>query len=111
MTLHPSLDLAIADRDTGRIRIGYGSPQRFFNWVNYVSTGVKDLSGVTFGRLFSEKKDSAAVVSADGNAIAVVEVGAPGQAGTVVALTPPGLGPNSVVAVDVGGAGNTPLLD
>ena len=106
-----NLDLAIADRDTGRIRIGYGSAQRYFNWVNYINTGVKDVSGVTFGRLFSEKKDSAAVVSADGNAIAVVEVGQPGQAGTVVTLTPPGLGPNSVVAVDVGGAGNTPLQD
>jgi len=48
-----------------------------------------------WGRLFSEKHDSVALVSADGNAISVVEIANPAQAGNLVNIVPPGLGPNS----------------
>jgi formylglycine-generating enzyme required for sulfatase activity len=104
-------DLMIVDRDTGRVRIGYQVGGGIFLWSAYVPSGVKDLTTVTVGRLFAPNKDSVAVASADGNAISVVEIPKPGQAGTTVALPPPGLGPNALVAIDIGGAGNTPLMD
>ncbi len=104
-------DLVIVDRDTGRVRVGYQAGPGTFFWANYVNTGVKDVSGVTVGRLFTEKKDAVGAVSADGNTVGVVEIPTPAQAGTTLSLTPPGLGPNSIVALDIGGAGNTPLQD
>jgi formylglycine-generating enzyme required for sulfatase activity len=104
-------DVMIADRSTGRIRVGCQLTAGSFTWSNYVATGTKDLSGATVGRLFSDKKDAVAVVSADANGIAVVEADSTGQAGLVMAITPPGLGPNSVVAVNIGGAGKTALQD
>jgi formylglycine-generating enzyme required for sulfatase activity len=105
------LDLFIVDRDTGRVRVGYQAGGGIYLWATYVNTGIKDLSGVSVGKLFAANKDSVAAVSADGNGVAVVELAKPGQAGTAVTIVPPGLGPNSVVAIDVGGAGNTPLMD
>jgi formylglycine-generating enzyme required for sulfatase activity len=105
------VDFVIVDRDTGRVRIGYQAANSFFDWANYIDTGVKDVSSATVGRLFAEGKDSVALASADGNAMAIIEVAKPGDAGIKVTAPPPGLGPNCVVAIDIGGAGNTPLAD
>ncbi len=104
-------DLAIVDRDTGRVRVGYQAATGLFIWSDYVNSGIKDVSSVTVGSLFKAAKDSVAVASADGNLVTAVEIAQPGQAGATVVIPPPGLGPNSVVAIDVGGAGNTPLMD
>jgi formylglycine-generating enzyme required for sulfatase activity len=104
-------DLVIANRDNGRIRLGCQATAGVFTWSNYVASGLKDLSGMTVGRLFSEKKDALAVASADANGVVVIEVESGGQAGLLVTIPPPGLGPNCVVAADIGGAGKTPLQD
>ena len=105
------LDVAIVDRATGRVRIGYRVSPEFFNWSDWRASGVKDVTGVTVGKLLDMTRDSLAVASSDVNQIAVFDA-----ASTTVPTDPMPIesslqGPNSIVAVDIGGAGNTPLLD
>ena len=105
------LDVAIVDRPTGRVRIGYRVSSEFFNWADWRNGGVKDVTGVSVGKLVDVQRDSLALTSADVNQIAVFDA-----ASTTVPTDPfpiecALLGPNVAVAVDIGGAGNTPLLD
>ncbi len=104
-------DLAIVDRASGRVRLGYRVSAEFFNWVDWRSSGAKSITGVSVGRLVDAKRDSLAVVSADGNQISVLD--APNPSVTTEPLNIPCevLGPNAVIAVDAGGAGNTSLHD
>jgi formylglycine-generating enzyme required for sulfatase activity len=57
------------------------------------------------------KHDSLALVSADANQIAVVDAASPSIPSDPIRVTSAILGPNAVAAVDIGGAGNTPLDD
>jgi formylglycine-generating enzyme required for sulfatase activity len=104
-------DVVIVDRDSGRVRIGYQMTTGTFTWANWKASNVKDVSAIAIGRLFDPKRDGLAVVAADGNQFNLVDPGRPDQIPVPVAMTLPGLGPNSVAAVDIGGAGNTPLHD
>jgi formylglycine-generating enzyme required for sulfatase activity len=104
-------DIAIVDRATGRVRLGYRVSTEFFNWADWRSSGVKSVTGVSVGRLVDAKRDSLAIVSADGNQIGVLDAPDPKVMTEPVAVPCEVLGPNTVVAVDVGGAGNTPLHD
>ena len=104
-------DLAIVDRASGRVRIGYRVSTEFFNWVDWRSSGAKSITGVSVGRLVDAKRDSLAVVSADGNQISVLDAPNPSVTTEPLSIPCEVLGPNAVVAVDIGGAGNTPLHD
>jgi formylglycine-generating enzyme required for sulfatase activity len=105
------LDLAIVDRGTGRVRFGYRVSSEFFNWADWRASGVKNVTGVSAGKLLDAKRDSLTLVSADANLISVLDAPNPGVTTEPVAVTSEAIGPNTVVAVDIGGAGNTPLLD
>ena len=105
------LDLAIVDRSTGRVRFGYRVSSEFFNWADWRASGVKSVTGVSLGRIVDAKRDSLAIVSAEGNQIAVVDAADSNVPTDPIAIPSELLGPNTVVAVDVGGAGNTPLDD
>lgn len=104
-------DLAIVDRASGRVRLGYRVSAEFFNWVDWRSSGVKSVTGVSVGHLVDAKRDSLAVVSADGNQIGVLDAPTPSVTTEPLSIPCEVLGPNAVVAVDIGGAGNTPLQD
>ena len=106
------LDVLIVDRDTGRLRVGYRLSAEFFNWANWRAGGMKGVTGVTVGKLADEKHDSVALASASDSLVTVAEAMNPNiQTDPVKLANVSGLGPSSVVAVDIGGAGNTPLLD
>ncbi len=104
-------DIAIVDKATGRVRIGYRVSPEFFNWANWRAAGSRDISGVAVGKLADAKYDSFAFVSADNNLISTLSAANPNIPTDPVKLNTTVLGPNAVAAIDVGGAGNTPLLD
>ena len=104
-------DLAIVDKEKGRIRIGIRLGESTYLWDKYINSGVKNATGVAIGRLFDAKKDAFVLSSADENLIAAVEVVSPSQGGTPIIIPPPGLGPNSVAPLSLGGAGATALHD
>lgn len=105
------LDVAIVDRPTGRVRVGYRVSPEFFNWTDWRGSGVKNVTGVSIGKLVDLKRDSLALTSADVNQIAVFDAASMTVPTDPISIESALLGPNVTVAVDIGGAGNTPLLD
>ncbi len=104
-------DVVIVDRYTGRVRLGYQLEPGRFDWVDWRSSGAKDVAGVSVGKLADLKHDSLALASADANVITVVHAANPALATDPVVIPSVALGPNAVVAIDLGGPGNTPLHD
>ena len=104
-------DIAIVDRDKGRVRIGYRISAEFFNWANWRAGGVRGVTGVSVGHLLDAKNDSLALTSDNDAHTAVISAVNPNIETDPIQITLSASGPKSVVAADVGGAGNTPLLD
>ena len=104
-------DIAIVDRYTGRVRFGYQLAQGYFNWIPWRAGGMDGVTGVSVGRLVDDKHDSLALTAADANLTTIVDAANPKIETDPVKIPSPTLGPAMVTAVDIGGAGNTPLLD
>jgi formylglycine-generating enzyme required for sulfatase activity len=104
-------DLVIVDRYSGRVRLGYQLEPGRFDWVDWRAGGAKDVASVSVGKLADLKRDSVAIASADANLITVVDAANPALPSDPVPVRTVALGPNVVMAIDVGGQGNTPLHD
>lgn len=104
------LDIAIVDKSTGRVRIGYRSSADFFNWSNWRSGGVKSATGVSVGKLADAKYDSLVLTSGDLNLMALVNAVNPDIETDPVNIPATAIAPNAILAVGLGGAGNAPLL-
>ncbi len=104
-------DVVVVDRATGKYRLGYAQADGTFKWLANRVTGIKDLTGVTLGHFFDPKQDALGVTAADANKVAIVDVSNPGQPNPPVPVPYESLGPATLLAVDVGGEGNTPLDD
>ena len=104
-------DIAIVDKETGRVRVGYRLTSEFFNWVAWREGGTPNVTGVSVGKLVNDKRDSLAITSGDKNATAIFDAPDAKVPADPVPVPSNVQGPNAVVAVDIGGTGNTPLLD
>jgi formylglycine-generating enzyme required for sulfatase activity len=104
-------DIVIVDRDTGKYRLGYQKEAGIFTWINFRASGLRFVAGVSVGKLIDPKVDALVFASSDGNQVVVIDASDSAKAipGVVVPFTK--LGPSTAVAVDIGGAGNTPLDD
>lgn len=104
-------DIVIVDKDSGKYRLGYQQAAGLFNWVNFRQSGMKYVAALTTGKMLSPDRDTLAFASADANQMMVWDAQNPAAAGTSVPVAFGTLGPNGLVAADIGGAGNTPLQD
>ena len=104
-------DIVLVDRYTGRLRVGYRLSPEFFNWANWRAGGTKDVTGVSVGKITDEKHDSLVLASADANLITVVNAVNPNVESDPLKIPGTALGPSTIIAADMGGPGNTPLLD
>jgi len=104
-------DLLLVDKGSGKYRIAYQFTQGEFTWVNHRVSGVKDVSGVGLGKLFSTDKDGIAMTAADANQIVVVSAESTTSASTPIPIPPPVLGPNVILPVSIGGEGKSQLYD
>ena len=104
-------DLAIVEKDSGKMRLGYQLDRGVWAWVNWRPAGTRFLGGMTVGRLLATTNDALAFASADANVVTVVDVSNPKSSVPPALLPLTALGPNGLVAVEVGGADNTPLHD
>jgi len=105
------LDIAIVDRFSGRVRLGYQLSPGSFDWANWQPGGLKNPTGVSVARLVDAKRDSLALTSADANLVTVVDAPNANIESDLIHVPNTALGPNTVVALDVGGPGNSPLPD
>lgn len=104
-------DVVLVDKATGRVRLGYQGPHASFNWVEWRNSGLSGVTGLSVGRLLNEEHDGLAFSSQDGNGITLLDASVPTTVSAPVEVPFMLLGPASVVAVDIGGSGNTPLHD
>ncbi len=105
-------DIVIVDKLSGKYRLGYQMADGTFSWPDCRYSGTKGLTGFSLGKLFSPKQDGFAFAAPDANQLTVVEAADPAAPGRPAVIPfAAGLGPGFVVAIDVGGDGNTPLAD
>ena len=105
-------DLVIADKETGKYRLGYQLTPGVFSWVDCRMSGIKGIAGFSIGHVLAADQQALAFTSPDDNQITLVGVAsATGPDRPVIVPFTAGLGPNTVVAVDIGGAGKTALAD
>jgi formylglycine-generating enzyme required for sulfatase activity len=105
-------DLVIVDKESGKYRLGYQLTPGVFSWVDCRMSGIKGIAGFSMGHLLAANQEALALTSPDDNQITLVDVSsstAPGRPSAVPFTA--ALGPNTVVAVDIGGAGKTGLAD
>lgn len=100
-------DLVVVDKVTGVYRVGYGQPNGSNYWVEARPSGIEHVTGLGIGRVLNTARDALAFVSPDANRVNVLDAGDPAAAAQPinVFLTP--IGPSRVIALDIGGAGNT----
>ncbi len=105
-------DLVIVDKESGKYRLGYQLTPGVFSWVDCRMSGIKGVAGFSIGQLLATNQEALAFTSPDANAITLLDVSsatAPGKPVTVPFTD--ALGPNTVVALEIGGEGNTSLAD
>ncbi len=106
------VDLAIVDKESGKYRLGYQLTPGTFSWVDCRPSGIKGVAGFSTGCLLAANRDAAVFTSPDANQITLVDISSATASGKPVTVSfTAALGPNTVVAVDIGGDGNTPLAD
>src|SRR5438093_3043586 len=102
-------DLVIVDKETGKYRLGYQLNAGAITWVDCRPSGMKDITGFSIGKLIATNRDALVFTSPDANQISIMDVGS-STAPSRPLLVPftAALGPSTLVALDIGGAGNTP---
>ena len=104
-------DAVIVDKLTGKFRLGYQLTPGTYSWMNVRVSGIDHVAGISVGRLNSTDRDAVVIVAPDANRVAIFDVSKAATAEPPVAVSPQALGPNAIVAIDIGGAGNTAHQD
>jgi len=104
-------DFVIVDKASGDYRLGYQLTAGNHTWVKPRASGVENVTGFSVGHLLATNRDALAFTAPDANRVNILDASSATVAGLPVSAFPSSIGPNLVVAMDVGGAGNTPLLD
>jgi len=105
-------DYVVVDKDSGKYRLGYQTSAGVLSWVDCRPSGVKAITVFSIGKLVVTNRDGLVFTAPDANQITLVDASSPTAPGKP--LTVPfsaALGPNTIIAIDIGGAGNTPLHD
>src|SRR5437899_271848 len=105
-------DVVIMDKESGRFRIGYQLTNGVVSWGDCRPTGEKGITGFTIGKLVDSKHDSIAVTAPDANRLVIVDASNPTETARPQPIAfDAGLGPNTIVAIDIGGPGNNEKAD
>jgi len=104
-------DLVVVDKNSGKYRLGYQVEGGWINWVDWRPSGLKYISGFSVGRLWAPDRDGLAFVSDASGQIMIAEAKSPAVKEAPAPVLCAAVGPSVLVALDIGGAGNTPLMD
>src|SRR5262249_44972689 len=104
-------DVIVVDKVTGNFRIGYQLAPGQHTWAKARGSGIEAVNGFSVGRLLNVGRDALAFTAPDANRVNVLEAATPDAPALPTCVFPPAVGPNLVIALDIGGAGNTALDD
>jgi len=94
-----------------RYRIGYRNEDGTYHWGRVWGADLAKAASIAVGQLLEEGKDALAVTAPEASLINVIDATDPTVRPSVTPFLGATLGPNAVVAMDIGGDGNTPLDD
>jgi hypothetical protein len=104
-------DMIVVDRQSGAIRVAYQFAPGNYAWFGPHGGGVTNASGLSVGAVLTPGQRALALTSPEANRVNLFDLSNPAATPVPVSAFSGGLGPNAVVAVDVGGAGNTAHAD
>ncbi|HTI71069.1 MAG TPA: hypothetical protein VMF06_13955 [Candidatus Limnocylindria bacterium] len=111
-------DAVIVDRATGLVRVGYTSPGSgtlnsadLVSWVEARDSGVENVESVSAGVFGASGPSSLALAGRSANRINILSLPATSATPIPQPAFVPGVGPNLVIAADIGGTGNTTGAD
>ncbi|MGA4579559.1 SUMF1/EgtB/PvdO family nonheme iron enzyme [Limisphaera sp. VF-2] len=106
------MDLVIVDKSSGKCRFAYQLQPGQYTWAeDNRASGVRGVTGISVGRLLHPQRDALAITSADANLLVLLEAPSPTMASQPREVPLEVMGPNVVLACEIGGEGNTPLAD
>jgi hypothetical protein len=91
------LDVLVLDKITGNARVGYADITGNLTWSAPLVTGVGEAAGCGVGRWLQTSRDAVAVTAPALNRVNLVDLSGTNTAGAPVVVTPPGLGPHTLV--------------
>jgi hypothetical protein len=101
------LDAVVVDRLTGSYRLGYQTASGVHTWVAPRASGIAGVSGFSVGHIVSTTEHGLAFASEAANRVNVVAAINPAQESVPASVFLAAVGPNQVVAVNIGGGGDT----
>ena len=105
------VDVVIVDKASGKYRLGYQQDSGALTWVDCRPSGLKGVTGMSVAKLLGAN-DALALTSPDDNQFSLIDASSPtAPSRPVPVLFSAGLGPNTIIAADIGGEGNTPAPD
>lgn len=104
-------DVVLVDRATGVYRVGYQLAAGVHTFAAARASGIGEVTAVSAGRVLNLGRDGLVVASPWANRINLVDAPNAASITPPVPVYPLGIGPEQVLAIDVGGAGNTAHAD
>ena len=104
-------DLVVLDKPTGAFRVALQTAPDVHLWMSPAHSGFSNITSLASGRLLLSSRDALAVATPQANRIQLL---------SIASATAPWLpserhltnhGPATLTAIDIGGAGNDPLMD
>ena len=103
-------DVVIVDRASGQLRLGYsaaGTPA----WTDPQAGGLTGVTAISAGPLLATNRDALAVAAPPANRVLIHDLSSTSGVPAPAVVHPPSLGPQCVLAIEAGGASNTPHQD
>jgi formylglycine-generating enzyme required for sulfatase activity len=104
-------DIAVVERSGGKFRIGFQMKPGEFMWAPVRLSGAPNVAGISAGKLLNAKKDSLAIVSAEGSSVFIIDGGTVESSGPITPVSISCMGPSALTAIGVGGAGQSSMSD
>lgn len=105
------LDAVIVNKSAGSFRVGYQISTGIFTWSGSRSSGLEQLTGFSVGTLLATNYSALAFTAPEANRVLVVDARNHGTASTNYTVFTSGIGPATLIAIDIPMTGNTALDD
>ena len=104
-------DLVVLDKPTGSFRVALQLSADVYTWMTPASAGFSNITSLTSGRLLSTSRDALGVVTPYANRVQLLSIASSTAPWLPAERHLTNTGPTTLTAIDIGGAGNDPLMD